>query len=81
MTRSLAVAVGTLLALFAQAAQKTRPESTGSYETQSLLGRKLFALADDGSIHLAQEALSADPKNPTLALKLSKAQAGRRQYS
>ena len=54
--------------------------STGTLQTTSLLGRKLYALPDDGSINAAQKALGADPKNVALVLKLSKAQAGRRQY-
>lgn len=50
------------------------------FETTSLLGRKLYALADDGSIAAAQHKLAADPKNAALVVALSKAQAARRQY-
>jgi tetratricopeptide (TPR) repeat protein len=57
------------------------PASSGAYETTSLLGRKLYALPDDdSSIAAAQKSLAADPKNVALILKLSKAQAGKRQY-
>ena len=52
----------------------------GPFETTSGLGRKLYALPDDGSIAAAQKSLSADPANADLYLKLSKAQATRRQY-
>ncbi|MBV8827621.1 MAG: hypothetical protein JO108_00175 [Acidobacteriaceae bacterium] len=57
------------------------PVANGPFEVTSLLGRKLYALPDDdGSIRAAQRTLQADPKNPDLALKLSKAQAAKRQY-
>ena len=47
----------------------------------SLTGRRLYSLPDtDGAVQAAQKALAADAKNPALALKLSKAQAAKRQY-
>ena len=50
-------------------------------ELTSLLGRPLYALADDdGSINAARQKLAADPKSIDLILKLSKAQAAKRQY-
>ncbi len=52
----------------------------GAFETTSLLGRKLYALPDDDAVRAARKELSADPKNATLVLKLSKAQAAMRQY-
>jgi tetratricopeptide (TPR) repeat protein len=52
----------------------------GAFETVSRLGRKLYALPDDPAILEARQALSADPKNPDKFVRLSKAQAGRRQY-
>ena len=70
------------LALQAVAASQGQPSKTsGRLEVNSLLDRKLFALPDaDGSIRAAQESLAADPKNVALVLKLSKAQAAKRQY-
>lgn len=52
----------------------------GALELTSGLGRKLYALPDDQGIVDAKSALTADPKNVALVLKLSKAEAGRRQY-
>ncbi len=50
-------------------------------EATSLLGRKLYALSDsDGAVQAAKAKLEGDPKNPSLAVALSKAQAGKRQY-
>ena len=50
-------------------------------EVTSLLGRKLYALPDiDGAVQAAKAKLAADPRNSSLALALSKAQAGKRQY-
>lgn len=50
-------------------------------QTTSLTGRKLYALPDDdGAISKAKQIWAADPKNVALALKLSKAQAAKRQY-
>ena len=54
--------------------------AAGPLETTSLIGVKLYGLPDDGTIATAQQALAGDAKNPALALKLSQAQAGRRQY-
>ena len=62
------------------AAGRNQATDAGPLELTSLLGRKLYALPDDGSIRTAQQHLSADPKNVGLVLALSKAQAGRRQY-
>lgn len=52
----------------------------GPFETVSLIGVKLYGLPDDGSIAKARAALAAAPKDAGQALKLSLAQAGRRQY-
>jgi len=52
----------------------------GALEFTSGLGRKLYALADDQGVIDARKALEADPGNVALILKLSKAQAARRQY-
>jgi tetratricopeptide (TPR) repeat protein len=52
----------------------------GALELTSTLGRKLYALPDDDSITAARSKLAADPNNPALAVALSQAQAGRRQY-
>jgi tetratricopeptide (TPR) repeat protein len=62
-------------------AQNGQPELNGPLEANSLLGRKLYALPDsDGAVGAARQALSADPKSVALVLKLSKAQAAKRQY-
>ena len=61
-------------------AESDAPMRNGALELTSGLGRKLYALPDDGSIATAQKALAADPKNANLVLALSKAQAGKRQY-
>ena len=53
----------------------------GPLELTSALGRKLYALPDDPKLTQAKAALAGDPKNPALALALSLAQAGRRQYN
>ena len=52
-----------------------------AFEATSLLSQKLYALPDaDGAINLARKALSSEPQNADLALKLCKAQAAKRQY-
>ena len=56
------------------------PSNQGALELTSQLGRALYALPDDASVTTARTDLAADPKNPALVLKLSKAEAGRRQY-
>lgn len=55
-------------------------DSQGPFETTSLLGRRLYALTDDGTIASARQKLAADPRNAKLVVALSKAEAGRRQY-
>jgi tetratricopeptide (TPR) repeat protein len=57
-----------------------RGQAGGALEITSGLGRKLYALPDDDAVKAASKALTADPKNISLVLALSKAQAGRRQY-
>jgi tetratricopeptide (TPR) repeat protein len=52
----------------------------GALEVTSGLGRKLYALPDDQSVVDARKSLAADPKNVELVLRLSKAEAARRQY-
>lgn len=46
----------------------------------SQLGRKLYAQPDDDAVIAARKKLAADPKNVSLVLALSQAEAGRRQY-
>lgn len=66
--------------LFFRPAFAREPE-TGSFQTTSVLGRKLYALPDsDGAIKAAKAKLDSDSNNPSLAVALSKAQAGKRQY-
>ena len=52
----------------------------GALEVTSALGRKLYALPDDAAVTAARAKLAADPNNPALAVALSQALAGRRQY-
>jgi tetratricopeptide (TPR) repeat protein len=52
----------------------------GRLEAISGLGRKLYALPDDGAITDAKASLAKDPHNVALVLQLSQAQAGQRQY-
>jgi tetratricopeptide (TPR) repeat protein len=69
--------------LFAQGKKPQQPllkGQQGSFQVTSLLGRKLYAQTDDGSIAAARKKLAADPKDAKLVLALSQAQAGRRQY-
>ncbi|HEV2615554.1 MAG TPA: tetratricopeptide repeat protein [Candidatus Acidoferrales bacterium] len=68
---------GSREALQAQAAPNA---ARGAFEVTSQLGRKLYAQPDDDAVVAARKKLAADPKNPGLALALSQAQAGRRQY-
>lgn len=49
-------------------------------ELTSGLGRKLYALGDNAAVAAARQILASDPKNVDLVIKLSKAQAARRQY-
>ena len=69
--------------LFAQGQRMQQPlikGEQGSFQATSLLGRKLYAQKDDGSIAAARKKLAANPKDVKLILALSQAQAGRRQY-
>ena len=61
-------------------AQTGAVASGPTVEVTSALGRKLYALPDDASVTTARARLAADPKDAALALALSKAEAGRRQY-
>jgi tetratricopeptide (TPR) repeat protein len=62
-------------------AQNQASIENGPFEATSALDRKLYALPDeDGAIAAAKKSLAADPKNPALCLKLSKAEAAKRQY-
>ncbi|MFZ0213622.1 MAG: hypothetical protein WBE20_08310 [Candidatus Acidiferrales bacterium] len=61
----------------AMAAQKA---GRGAYEATSQLGRRLYAQPDDDAVIAARKKLAADPKNASLVLALSQAEAGRRQY-
>ena len=61
-------------------AQTQAAAKHGALELTSPLGRKLYALPDGSAILAAQANLAKDPKNVSLVLQLSKAQAGQRQY-
>jgi len=89
--RSPAIRVGALLTTFVlllllgvapqlDAQTPVASEARGAFEVTSLLGRKLYAQPDDASVIAARKKLAADPKNASLVLALSQAQAGRRQY-
>lgn len=84
--RRVATGIGVcalLLGVFAAAAvsaQTPKREARGAFEVTSLLGRKLYAQPDDDAVAAARKKLAVDPKNPSLALALSQAEAGRRQY-
>lgn len=83
--RLLAIAVIATTSTLAPSFAAVRPRqatnsSQGALELTSTLGRKLYALPDDDSIAAARSKLAADPNNPALAIALSQAQAGRRQY-
>ncbi len=78
-----AIALMALLTIsfpFCVQAQTPAKASKGAFEVTSLLGRKLYAQPDDGSVAAARKKLAADPKDAKLVLALSQAQAGRRQY-
>ena len=61
-------------------AQTQAAAKPGALEATSALGRKLYALPDNPAIAEARASLAKDPKNVSLVLQLSKAQAGQRQY-
>lgn len=61
-------------------ARAQQKETRGAFEVTSPLGRKLYAQPDDDGVTAARKKLEADPKNVSLVLALSQAQAGRRQY-
>jgi tetratricopeptide (TPR) repeat protein len=61
-------------------AQTQQREARGAFELTSQLGRRLYAQPDDDAVIAARKKLAADPKNVSLVLALSQAQAGRRQY-
>ncbi len=55
-------------------------QTQGPLETTSLLGQKLYAQPDDGSVAAAKSKLSGASPSAAAYLALSKAQAARRQY-
>ena len=69
------------LAVLALAASLSVPAQTqGVFETTSLLGQRLYAQMDDGSIAAAKSKLTSGSPSAADYLSLSKAEAGRRQY-
>lgn len=72
--------ISILLATCGLVAQSPSPQDAGALEITSGLGRKLYALPDNEAIAAARKNLAADPKNASLVIQLSKAQAARRQY-
>lgn len=81
-TVALMAGAVTLVAAFsaARAAAQMGDTTQGALELTSTLGRKLYALPDDAAVTAARAKLAADPNNASLAVALSQAQAGRRQY-
>lgn len=59
-------------------AQTSAPR--GELELTSPLGRQLYALPDDQNVTDAKKLIASSPKSVEAVLKLSRAQAGRRQY-
>jgi len=75
-----AVAVAVIVLAGSGASSQSNDASQGALELTSGLGRKLYALQDDQAVIAARSKLAADPRNSILAVALSQAQAGRRQY-
>jgi tetratricopeptide (TPR) repeat protein len=83
MARTLAGSLFLLLSVAPAAhlgAQSETKVEHGTLELTTGLGRKLYALPDDKGILEARNNLAADPKDVELILKLSRAEAARRQY-
>lgn len=78
--RAIWVAVVAALLAPARGIGAKQGSQQGAVETTSMLGRKLYALPDNDVVLAARKNLEANPKDPKLALALSLAQAGRRQY-
>jgi tetratricopeptide (TPR) repeat protein len=76
----IALSLLSLVSSIPLCAQAGATAEHGAFEITSGLGRPLYALPDDASVTAARTALAGDPENPALALKLSKAEAARRQY-
>jgi tetratricopeptide (TPR) repeat protein len=75
------VCLGATLGVQAQTRMQAQPkQARGAFEATSQLGRKLYAQPDDAAVTAARKKLTADPKNISLVLALSQAEAGRRQY-
>ncbi len=70
----------TWCAAAAARAQTAPAEPRGAFEVASLLGRRLYAQPDDGTVAAARKRLEAKPGDVALAIALSQAEAGRRQY-
>jgi tetratricopeptide (TPR) repeat protein len=69
-----------LMSIFATLSLAAQVHAQGTLELTTELGRKLYALPDDQTVIDARKVLAADPKNVELVIKLSKAEAARRQY-
>jgi tetratricopeptide (TPR) repeat protein len=69
-----------IVTLLAAASLAGQSPAHGALEVTSGLGRKLYALPDNEAVVAARKNLAADPKNADLVVRLSKAQAARRQY-
>jgi tetratricopeptide (TPR) repeat protein len=82
MIRRLPAAIAAFALVSSLPAQAPKQTAApGPFETVSRLGRRLYALPDsDGAIQAAKQKLATDPKSVSLRLKLSQAQAAKRQY-
>ncbi len=69
--RTLAIGLALIMASLAAAP---------ALEVTSGLGRRLYALPDNGTIAAARRQVQAHPSDPKLVLALSLAEAGQRQY-
>ena len=69
-----------MFGLAPQLSSQTGAGGQGALEVTSGLGRKLYALPDDQGLIDARKSLAADPENVDRVLRLSKAEAARRQY-
>ena len=69
-----------LATLFLAVPLSASAQAQGAYETTSLLGRKLYAQNDDGSIASARDKLAGASSSVADYLAPTKAEAGRRQY-
>jgi Flp pilus assembly protein TadD len=76
----LVILIATVSSAIPASSQTAADTTQGAFEITSGLGRKLYALPDDQNLIALKQALAFDPKNVSLIVQFSKAQAARRQY-